>query len=75
MLDHAQEPAVLLAHNTPGVGDLERGVARRLAGPGYVVLCVDYVGTGELLSMDQVQSCWAMLNLLEEGIGKPGAPQ
>ena len=56
MLDHAQGPAVLLAHNTPGVDDFERGVARRLAALGYVVLCVDYVGTGELLSMDQVHS-------------------
>ncbi len=54
MLDHAQGPAVLLAHNTPGVDDFERGIARRLAGLGYVVLCVDYVGTGELLSMDQI---------------------
>ena len=54
--DHAQGPAVLLAHNAPGVDDFERGVARRLAGLGYVVLCADYVGDGELLGMDQVHS-------------------
>lgn len=52
--DHAQGPAVLLAHNAPGIDDFERGVAQRLAGLGYVVLCADYVGNGELLGMDQV---------------------
>ncbi len=52
--DHADGRAVLLAHNAPGVDDFERGIARRLAELGYVALCADYVGDGELLSMDQV---------------------
>ncbi len=52
--EHAQGPAVLLAHNAPGIDDFERGIAQRLAGLGYVVLCADYVGNGEFLPMDQV---------------------
>ena len=52
--DNAQGPAVLLAHNAPGIDDFERDIARRLAGLGYIVLCADYVGNGELLSMNQV---------------------
>ena len=52
--DHAEGPAVLLAHNAPGIDEFERGMARRLAALGYVVLCADYVGNGELLGMDQV---------------------
>ena len=52
--DHAEGPAVLLAHNAPGIDEFERGIARRLAALGYVVLCADYVGNGELLGMDQV---------------------
>ncbi len=54
--DHPEGPAVLLAHNAPGVDDFERAVARRLAELGYVVLCADYVGDGELLGMDQIHS-------------------
>ena len=52
--DQAEGPAVLLAHNAPGIDDFERVIARRLAGLGYVVLCADYVGNGELLGLDQV---------------------
>jgi dienelactone hydrolase len=44
-------PAVLVAHNAPGVSDFERGIARRLAQAGYVALCADYIGDGEVLSM------------------------
>ncbi len=54
--DNAQGSAVLLAHNAPGIDDFERGIARRLAGLGYIVLCADYVGNGELLSMNQVHA-------------------
>ncbi len=47
-------PAVLVAHNAPGVSDFERGVARRLAQAGYVALCADYIGEGEVLSMQAI---------------------
>ena len=49
-------PAVLLAHNAPGVSDFERGVAQRLAGLGYVVLCADYIGNGEVLEMTAIRT-------------------
>ena len=55
--NNAQGSAVLLAHNAPGIDDFERGIAQRLAGLGYIVLCADYVGDGKLLSMDRVQAC------------------
>ncbi len=48
--------AVLLAHNAPGVDDFEREVAHRLAGLGYIGLCADFVGDGEVLSMNAVHS-------------------
>lgn len=54
--DNPQGPAVLLAHNAPGIDEFERGIARRLAGLGYIVLCADYVGNGELLDMDRVHA-------------------
>ena len=47
-------PSVLVAHNAPGVSDFERGVARRLAEAGYVALCADYIGDGEVLSMQAI---------------------
>lgn len=53
--------AVLLAHNAPGVSDFERGVARRLAALGYVVLCADYNGDGEVLTMQAIQPRFAPL--------------
>jgi dienelactone hydrolase len=46
--------AVLLAHNAPGVDAFERGVAERLAGLGYVVLCADYVGEGRVLTTEEL---------------------
>jgi len=52
--DRPNGAAVLVAHNAPGVSDFERGLARRLADLGYVVLCADYVGDGEVLTMDVV---------------------
>ena len=54
MPDHPEGPAVLLAHNAPGVSDFERTIAQRLAGLGYVVLCADYIGDGEVLAMDAI---------------------
>jgi dienelactone hydrolase len=47
-------PAVLVAHNAPGVGDHERGVARRLAELGYVALAADYIGDGEVLTGEAI---------------------
>jgi len=44
--------AVLIAHNAPGVSDFERGVAGRLAAVGYVALCADYIGNGDVLGME-----------------------
>ena len=54
--DRPDGPAVLLAHNAPGVSDFERAVARRLAGLGYIVLCADYIGDGEVLASDAVRT-------------------
>lgn len=47
--------AVLVAHNAPGVSDFERGVAKRLAGLGYIVLCADYIGDGVVLDVSQMR--------------------
>ena len=52
--DRPTGPAILLAHNAPGVDDFERTIARRLAGLGYIVLCADYVGDGEVLVKDAI---------------------
>ena len=52
--DRPEGPAVLLAHNAPGVSDFERTIAHRLADLGYIVLCADYIGGGEVLAMEAV---------------------
>ena len=39
--DRPSGAAVLVAHNAPGVDAFEKGVAARLAGLGYTVLCAD----------------------------------
>lgn len=52
--DEPTGAAVLLAHNAPGVDAFERGIAQRLAGLGYVVLCADYVGEGRVLAMEDL---------------------
>lgn len=54
MPDRPDGAAVLLAHNAPGVGDFERGIAQRLAGLGYIVLCADYIGDGAVLAMGAI---------------------
>lgn len=43
-------PGVLVAHEGPGQSDHERGVARRLAGLGYVAFALDYHGGGEAIA-------------------------
>lgn len=40
-------PAVLVGHEGPGQSDHDRGVARRLAGLGYVAFALDYHGGGQ----------------------------
>ncbi len=52
--ERPEGPAVLLAHNAPGISDFERAIAQRLAGLGYVVLCADYIGNGEVLEMNAI---------------------
>ena len=54
-------PAVLIAHNAPGVSDFERGVAGKLAEAGYVVLCADYIGNGDVLGMEALGARMAPL--------------
>jgi dienelactone hydrolase len=47
-------PAVLVAHNAPGVSDFERGVALKLAELGYVAFCADYTGDGAVLTLPEI---------------------
>jgi dienelactone hydrolase len=47
-------PAVLLAHEGPGLDDHVRGRARRLAEMGYVAFALDYNGGGRVLPMADV---------------------
>ncbi len=54
--DWPEGPAILLAHNAPGVSDFERTIAHRLTGLGYIVLCADYIGDGEVLAMEAIES-------------------
>jgi dienelactone hydrolase len=50
-------PGVLLAPEGPGLGDLCKGFARKLAQRGYVAFAMDYHGDGQVLSdMGQVMS-------------------
>ncbi|HEX4196339.1 MAG TPA: dienelactone hydrolase family protein [Caulobacteraceae bacterium] len=50
-------PGVLLAPEGPGLGDLAKGFARRLAQRGYVAFAMDYHGDGQVLSdMGEVMS-------------------
>jgi dienelactone hydrolase len=59
--DRPTGPAVLVAHNAPGVTDFERRVARRLAELGYVALSADYVGDGDVLTMESIGARFAPL--------------
>jgi dienelactone hydrolase len=47
-------PGVLVCHEGPGLTDLARGVAARLAGLGYVAFALDYHGDGKPLPRDQM---------------------
>lgn len=48
-------PAVLVAHEGPGLTDHARDRARRLAQLGYVAFALDYHGGGKPLPMEQAQ--------------------
>ena len=59
-------PGVLVAHEGPGLSDHERGVARRLAGLGYVAFALDYHGGGRPIADRD-----AMFQRVGELIGDP----
>src|SRR5437868_12301400 len=45
-------PGVLVAHEGPGLTDVARSFARRLAEAGYVAYAMDYHGDGRPVQMD-----------------------
>ena len=50
-------PGVLVCHEGPGISDVTREKARRLAELGYIAFALDYHGGGELLmGMDKVMA-------------------
>ena len=51
-----KRPGVLLAPEGPGLGELCRGFARRLAELGYVAYAMDYHGGGQVLDMGAAMS-------------------
>jgi len=48
-----KRPGVLLAPEGPGLGDLCKSFARRLADLGYVAFALDYHGGGQVLPLEQ----------------------
>jgi dipeptidyl aminopeptidase/acylaminoacyl peptidase len=72
-----QRPAVLIAHEGPGLDDHQRGRAEQLAELGYVTFALDYQGGGVAMTnreammvrLDELsaQRSWrAMLDLFDE---------
>ena len=49
-----RRPAVLVAHEGPGLDDHAKGRAERLAGLGYVAFALDYHGGGKPLAMEDM---------------------
>lgn len=49
-----RRPAVLVCHEGPGLTDLARGVAARLADLGYVAFALDYHGDGRPLPREEM---------------------
>ena len=49
-----RRPAVLVAHEGPGLDDHAKGRAERLAGLGYVAFALDYHGGGKPLPMEEM---------------------
>jgi len=60
----AKRPAVLIAHEGPGLDDQQRGRAHQLAELGYVAFALDYHGGGRpLTSRDEMAArCQALWN-------------
>jgi len=52
----AKRPAVLVAHEGPGLDDHAKGKAERLAQLGYVAFALDYNGEGKPLPMKEVMA-------------------
>jgi dienelactone hydrolase len=68
-------PGVLLVPEGPGLGEVQRERARRLAGLGYTAFVVDYHGDGAVLSMEQMMPRLAALRAHPEtirAIGRAG---
>ncbi len=49
-----ERAAVLVCHEGPGLTDLARGIAARLAGLGYVAFALDYHGGGKPLPREEM---------------------
>ena len=49
-----KRPAVLVCHEGPGLSDVAKNIANRLAGLGYVAFALDYHGGGKPLPFDQM---------------------
>jgi dienelactone hydrolase len=47
-------PGVLVCHEGPGLDELARGRAERLAGLGYAAVALDYHGEGKPLERDEM---------------------
>ncbi|HKA02922.1 MAG TPA: dienelactone hydrolase family protein, partial [Acidimicrobiales bacterium] len=54
-------PAVLVAHEAPGLDEHAKGKAERLASLGYVAFALDYNGDGKPLPMDEVMKRYGEL--------------
>lgn len=67
-----RRPAVLVAHEGPGLDAHTRGIAERLAGLGYVAFALDYNGGGVRLPMNQVMARLAELTSEPERAGQLG---
>lgn len=63
-------PAVLIAHEGPGLDEHAKGVAGQLAALGYVAFALDYNGNGVPLPMDQAVDRIAELSAAPERIGQ-----
>jgi dienelactone hydrolase len=56
-----KRPAVLVAHEAPGLDEHAKGRAERLAQLGYVAFALDYNGEGKPLPMDEVMTRFGAL--------------
>ena len=65
-------PAVLIAHDAAGLGELPRETARRLAELGYVAFALDYYGDGALLPPDRAHRDHPGDADLRRGVVRPG---